>query len=198
MSNESAFFESWTNVPHVILGRKLQPLSIFHYVWLYQVGSPLVYTAKPATMADLELAVLICSSSTNEQVLAVLEGKGILQRMRNYFWRKANRKRNLQTELTKFIAYNDDHIALPEFYSSDTKEINERLPWLFVVAASLIKTTGWTEEKVFSMPIGKVFWLNLAFHYLETGKTSIISDKEQLAMKILGEMNAAGLTGAAV
>ena len=190
LSNNEVFFESWVHVPHKVLGRELKPLSILHLIWLYNAESPLVITNKNVTMEDLEIAVLICSNCTNEGILAALNAKenGIRLRISNYFWRRQNRrKRSLQLELRRFLTYNDDFMALPKFMPREG-ESDEKLPWLLVHMANLIKATGWDEQEVLNMPIGKVLWYNLAFGYLETGETRVMSDREKLAADAIKEL----------
>jgi hypothetical protein len=130
---------------------------------------------------------LICGSKNNSEVFRRINGKeqNWWQRISNYFWRRRNRKRDFQSELKRFIAYNDDYIALPRFLPKEDAEADEKIPWLLLHATSLIKATGWNEETVFSMPIGKVMWFNLALGFLATGETRIMSDKEQQAVEAL-------------
>jgi hypothetical protein len=187
MTNTDAFYEAFVNIPHTVLGRRLQPLCLFHLLWLYLIQSPLIITNKETTLKDLEIAVLICGSKNDSEIFKLLDGKeqNTLQKISNYFWRRRNRKRDFQSELKKFIAYNDDYIALPRFLPKEDGEANEKIPWLLLHATSLIKATGWSEETVFSMPIGKVMWFNLALGFLATGETRIMSDKEQQAVEAL-------------
>lgn len=193
MTNADCFFESFTNVEHTILGRKLKPFSLLHLIWLYQINSPLVYTSLKTTLADLEIAALICSGETNEHIVKEIGKKqSKWKRITRYLWRCRNKKRDFEAELKKFIAYNDDYISLPKFFPKDEKESNESLPWFLLHAAALIRQTGWAEQTVFSMPVGKIIWFNLAFGYLESGNTSIMSEKEQAAAAALQAM---ALTG---
>jgi hypothetical protein len=187
MTNAALLFESFVNVKHIILGKELKPFSLFHLLWLYHIQSPLVETNKAATIQDLELAVLICSSSSNEQIFSLLDNKHLarLKRLRLALWRRKNRKRNLETELKKFLVYNDDYISLPEFYSKEGADKNEKLPWILLHISALVKTTGWGLDKVLLMPVGLLVWLNLGLSYLETGETSVVSDREQTAIDLI-------------
>jgi hypothetical protein len=179
MTNAHAFFESLINVDHTILGKRLKPLCLLHLLWLYHIKSPLVYTSLECTMEDLELAVLICSNSSSGKILKAITPK----RFKYHLWHRANKKRELKAELLKWVEYNNDYLSLPTFYPRGNEETDEKLPWLITTAASVIKETGWSDEQVFAMPIGKLLWWNIAFNYLATGKTNIMSDKEQWIIK---------------
>lgn len=194
MNNEQAFAESFINLFHTVLGKRLRPLSLNHLIWLYNIESPLVFTDKETTLADLELATLICSQDTHERILRAIDGKArrLPGKFAKYFWRFVNCNcRNFNTELKRFIAYQDDYLALPKFFPNDeTKESNDSIPWLLLHATALIKATGWSEETVFKLPIGKLLWFNLAFGFLNTGETRILSDKEQQAIDALKSLTA--------
>jgi hypothetical protein len=187
MTNAQRYFENVVNVPHTVLGIKLQPLCILHFLWLQHLESPLIQTDKPATIEDLELAVIVCSSLSNEEILAKLSTPALLslERLKRLMWHRSNRKADLKAELLKFIAYQDDYCSLPAFMGNDGNTIDEKLPWLLLYQAALIKSTGWSEQEVVTMPLGKVVWLNTAFGYLNSGECSVVSDKEAKAMELL-------------
>lgn len=193
MSPSNAFFESFVNLEHRVLGRKLQPLSLRHLLWLDKIGSPFAVTNKPLTMLDLEAAVIVCGAANDNETLTTFDVQKLpfWKRFLLRQWRKANRARNLEQEVKAFLAYYDDYLALPEFYDAKG-ERNDALPHLLLGAAALIKATGWDEQTVFNMPVGKVIMLNLAFGYLNTGETNVISDKEQAAQAALKALK--GLT----
>jgi hypothetical protein len=178
MTNNEAAFESFVNIEHEVLGKKLKPLCLLHLLWLYEVQSPLVYTALECSLADLELGVIITSHSTSQSILKGISMKG-LGRIRHKLWHGANKKRDLKKEIIKFVAYNNDYLSLPNFHAKEEEqETDEKIPWLMTVAANIIKETGWALDAVLTMPLGKLLWLNLCFGYINTGKTNIMSDKE--------------------
>lgn len=173
MDNVSRYFEALVNIQHRLLGIPLQPFCLLHLLWLGQIGSPLIATSQPLKMADLELAALVCSSRTSEEILKKLKKP-------RRFWRFQNRFAELTKETKAFLAYQDDHCSLPEFGDA-SGGYHERLPSLLLQAATLIKETGWDEQTVMTLPLGKVIWYNSAFAYLRTGETSVVSDRERAA-----------------
>lgn len=187
MTNNDSFYESWLNVSHKVLGCKLQPLSLNHLLFLYQIESPVVYTSKPITLKDLEIAVLVCSSKSTEEILDKIKPSNYLnpfQILQRYLWLRKNKHRNFEEESLKFISYYSDYCSLPVMLETEG-ETNQAIPFQLVHAANLIKNTGWSESTVFSMSVGKVIWLNLAFGYLKSGETNVMSDKELEAVKML-------------
>lgn len=177
MDNVSRFFESLVNVEHTVLGVRLRPFCLLHLLWLTQLKSPLVETSLPMTLGALELAALICSSKTSEEILTKIKKPRRL-------WRFWNRYRTLQQETKRFLAYQDDHCALPEYSDAQGNSI-ERLPSLLLQAASIIKETGWSEQTVMNLPLGKLLWYNAAYAYLRSGETSVVSDHDRAAFEAL-------------
>jgi len=179
--NNSRCLENWVNVPHTVLGKRLAPFCLLHLQWLEHLGSPLFFTSQQATLSDLELAVLICSSRSSEEILSRLQSKSPVLS----FWRWRNRKKPLVGEIKAFLAYQDDFCSLPEFATKDGGQTVEKIPCLLLQLATLIKETGWRQGDVLTMPVGQVVWLNSAFSYLSTGETAVVSDKERAAMAAL-------------
>lgn len=197
MNNLQRFFENEVNVPHTVLSLKLQPLSLRHMMWLQHLESPLIYTAKPVTLEDLELAVLVCSSKDNEETLKKLSSTagGWFEKLVQHGWRWLNRSKvkdakALQGEIRKFLAYQDDCCCLPEFMQSKgAQKTEEKMPYMLTYAAALIKSTGWSEETVFNMPLGKVIWYNSVFGYLNTGETNVLSDEAREGINMLKQLS---------
>jgi hypothetical protein len=187
--NSAKFFENYVNITHCLLGYTLKPFCLLHLLWLENIGSPFFNTSEKLTFADLEIAVLICSSSSSEEIFSKLNAKGWLRTLRKRFWHARNERLDLREAVLRFVAYQDDYTSLPDYGETEKAENRaEALPSFLVQAAALIKETGWTQEAVFALPLGQIIWLNAAFAYLATGKTSVISDKEQAATVALAEL----------
>ena len=188
MTNEAAFNECWINLNHKLLGYTLKPLCLLHLQWMYNIESPLVITSKPATITDVEIGALICSSGSNGEIFSKLNSKGLLNRLKRFLWHRSHRKQPVQEALLAFVHYQNDYCSLPEFFNDEQKESDNPFSWLLLHSVTLIKNTGWMLEQVYTMPIGQVVWLNLAFAYLNTGETSLKTDKEALAEKALASL----------
>jgi len=192
-SNHERLLENFVNRPHSILRLRLQPFCLLHWLWLEYIASPFVITSKEISLADIELAALVCSSRTSEQILAKITAKNgnIWKRTAARLWHWRNRKTDLKAASQAFIAYQDDYCSLPEFAAEGSNR-DPKLPVVLYYAASLIKETGWAEDTVLTMPLGKVVWYNAALGYLNSGDTSIISDRERQAMAALDALTGAG------
>jgi len=188
MTNSERFFEAFIHVPHHVLGRRLKPLSLLHLLFLYHIESPLVLTDRQATLPDLELAVLICSSSTSDEILSKIKRNG---KIRLSVWRNINAFRKLKKHLQGFIKYTDDYCSLPRF-NEISQETEEVIPWILMHAASLIKNTGWDKQKVFELPVGESVWFNTTFSYLDTGKSNVQSDKEAAVVEFIKALTEKG------
>lgn len=190
MSNSpttEAFLEAWINYPHTLLGRKLRPLCLRHLLWLHALKSPLVLTSQPVTLQDLEIAALVCGSSSDEEIVTGLNVKELspFASFRLKLWHRSNRRRDPKAEAKAFLAYQDDYLKLPETYDSGGSGPDCALPWLLMRAAALIQQTGWSEATVYNLPLGKLLWLNIAFAYLTTGETNVMTDADILARNAL-------------
>jgi len=184
LSNAQLFFESVVHTDHRLCGLRLKPLCLLHLLWLEQVGSPLLSSDERVTLRDLELAAAICSSSTSEEITKRLARTA-------YVWHWLNSFRNIRNEAKAWIAYFNDFFAVPELMQQDGGSAS-KLPWLSLCLASVVKETGWDAERVLRLPVGLVVWLNLSFGYLNSGETSVVSDRERQAMALLRDMGGEG------
>lgn len=180
-----SFFEAFLNSSHRVLGKRLEPYSLRHLMILSRIQSPLIHGGA-VTLSDLMIAVLVCSQMSVEGSLNALEAKD----WRSWLWQRNARKADVSRELNAFLAYLHDFTSLPEFENKVDENgcpvvTNEKIPTLLCHAAQLIRWTGWDEEKVLSMPLGKLIWYNLAFGYLETGDSRVVSEQELNAQRQL-------------
>ena len=195
MTTTQSFLENWINAEHSLLGRTLEPLSLRHLLWLHAIQSPLVITDKTVTLADLELAALICSSTSDAQLTFFNAQKlPCWRKWSEHFWRWKNKGCDLQQETIAFLRYQDDYLKLPEFWEAKKNAGDCPLPYLLTHAAGLIANTGWSEETVFNMPIGKVIWLNIAFAFFKTGETNVMGDSDIAAREALSALYSPSLT----
>ena len=190
MTNYDALFECLINSKHTLLGIDLTPFCLLHLLWLTHIESPFIETANNITLADVELAAIICSSSTSEQILERIQERklSLLKKIKSVLWRRRNKQRDLRQEVLAFLDYQNDYLALPRFQSRpETEEHNEVIPWFYSIACHIMKETGWSEQTVLTMPLGKLHWLSLALVYQATGETNIKSDKEAFIEQVLTE-----------
>lgn len=184
MNNADKLLENFVNVKHKLAGRTLEPFCALHFLFLSHLASPFIETHKPVTAADVRIAAAVCSARTSEEIIANLarlrtRNKG-LPRLRGYFARPMD----LEAEISAFLAYQGDFLCLPAYGSGDGDESvsEEKIPWLFLAMAAVAKATGWNEQTIITMPLGKLLWYSSAFGYLATGKCNIIGEREAAAI----------------
>lgn len=184
MTNSELIFEAFVNTSHRICGLKMRPLCILHLMWLEQIDSPLRYDTERITLRDIELAALICSSRSHDEILKKLERPPFL-----YSW--INQLRKCSVEAPKWHAYLKDYFAVPEFGDNGSSRVNE-LPWLQVYLGALMKEFGMPLDEALTVPIGQAVWLNITAGYLNSGQTNVVSDGVKAAQEFI---KSGGLTG---
>jgi hypothetical protein len=203
VSNADKILENYVDSVHVLDGRTLRPFSARHYFWLASVESPLIYTDRPLTHADISQAAQICSATTNEEIAANLKKA----ERRAAFWRKNRvtrtarriarhfqKGRSLADDVKIWADYHEDFCSLPVY--EDCGGGVEKIPWLFCELTRLIRATGWSEETVWTMPLGRIIWLNATLRYLENnGETPVMSDNHRRIEAMALEMMAAANKG---
>lgn len=191
LNNADIFFETLVNVPHEIYGLRLKPFCILHLLWLQHLNSPLFLTSKRIEIEDVEIAAIVCSSSSSEEILEKLNPTSLWRKFLRQRWHRKNQRIELGAAVKAFIAYQDDYCSLPEFFHKDESR-DEKLPWLLIYAAALIKATGWDFERILKLPLGQVIWLNLSFGYLDSGESTVVTDRERAAMEALRTLTGGG------
>ena len=178
MSLDRLFSESIVNRnDHVVLKQRLKPLSLWHATLLELIDSPLWHGQTAITMADLRLAVSICSES-----FPTFKRMGYWGR---FFWEFRSIGCNLQTEAAKFSAYIRDFHAPPMLWTKDGSEKATStcpLPHPLDVAAWLIRH-NFSEDRAWTMPIGLSQWYYIALAKHRGAEVDLVSPSEQIAIK---------------
>jgi hypothetical protein len=168
MTNGALFLESILNTSHKVYGHRLLPLSLFHIGMLERISSPLLLGGE-LTGEDIAKAALICSSKNVQK----LESK-----FRNFVNNILFFLYKPGTEFAKWNAYWNDYFPAPQMMEKEGSS-EGKFPYIASCAAAIIQQTGWDFNKVFyEMPVGQLVWLNLAFAFVQSGETNIVSDKE--------------------
>lgn len=164
---------------HVVLGRRLRPLSLWHMFNLEVARSPYFIGGTFPTARDLRLAVRVCR--TPYPHLPDLSG-------RSFFWdwcRAFGCQFLLET--VKFRAYLDDFNSLPQLWQDEARKSTGRertgLPWSLAIVSGVCGATGWDEAKVWNMPIGQAYWYHVAFAMHAGGSVDLCSEGELKAIE---------------
>lgn len=157
-----------------VLGRRLQPFSLAHRLTLEVLQSPLCSPQELFTCADLILAVRVCSLS---DPFRPLPSPSLLDRFR--FWKARFDPTYFRAEATKFAAYLEEHCSGPQFWKREEEERRQDTPWTLAVAAGLLRTGAFSEERVWSMPLARALWYHTAFGKLEGARIDILTTDEE-------------------
>jgi hypothetical protein len=169
---------------HVVLGRRLRPLTYFHQFALAAIGSAFVDPAREVTYAELALAVAICSR-TRPQICSYL-ARPKRWRDRAASWLSTRIfARHYLGELAAFHAYLRDHHAPPEFFTSDKTRVC-KTPWPLPQIARLMHHGHMTLDEAWDSHPGFAAWLIPALQEAAGHEVNIISEAEARALKEAG------------
>lgn len=175
------FAESFLNRDdHVVLGRRLLPLSLWHLQQLEIAGSPYFVGGAFPQARDLRLAVAVCTTPFPR--LPDLSGKRLA-----WDWLKSWRC-DFLTETAKFRAYLDDFNALPQLWRQEEKRNPGArepvgLPWALAIVAGICGSTGWSAETAWNLPVGQAYWYHVAFAMQRGCSVDLLSEGELLAIE---------------
>lgn len=185
---DARFAESWFNADHWVLGRRLHPfcledaliLSVAESPFILAVGSKIHYT-----LADLQLAVHICSRPASTFTLA---------RFTQSWWRRfltairslsCRTEAGLRVECQRFVNYIDDYYATPGVWHSKA-ESRLNAPWILGTFVFLVSHTTFRPREVWTMPIGQAFWIAAALEEQLNPDAQIVGEEEATAMREMG------------
>lgn len=185
------FNEAWFNADHVVLNRRLHPLCLEDAMVLSLVESPFLLGAGSEVkyaMADLQLAVTICSTPAEVFFNARLETSW-LKRLKRILWSRRCRKLNLQRECQKFVTYIDDFFSPPDTWhdADDAGDGTLRAPWILGNVTFLIRNTTFTPREVWRMPLGQALWYCATTSEQLGAKIQLVSEDEQAGLEALGK-----------
>jgi hypothetical protein len=173
---DEIFGEAWVNSTHRVLGKKLLPFSLWHRFQLLLLDSPFLENQIPQPI-QLEQAVRACRLVYPNTIDAKI-------RPWSFRWRLAGR--NYLNECLAFDAYMRDYYSIPEFLPSTKKyhqtEINHPPPEEMRIFSAVATMTGWSEEKIWNMPIGQAYWY-AAGHWYQAGRELDFLTPEHLVLK---------------
>lgn len=181
---DDRFFEAWITRRWKVCGRKLQPLCLGHVVNLEAINSPLTPYRDfdpdtPVTPGDLLLAVKICSEKFPHPAALKPTLRDVAWRL--FLERSPERFRH---QAMLFAAYRNDHCSSPEFWVSEDEEAGRAIsaPIALSKAAFLLSNSTLPEERVWSMPLGRVDYVIAAIEERKTGAVRFFYEEEAQAV----------------
>jgi len=185
--------EGWNNRPdHRVYGFNLRPFCLYYLHLMQSIDSPLLRADRPFGPNDLLIASEICSAPWSEEGYT-------LDRIFNpsRFRKRRNQLRIVTERFLKqrdaWVAYYGDYLVLAEKWedtgetydefnhivSSKKKFGRTDLDRVMATATAIVFASGWSEEKVMMMPIGKAFGWADYFAIQQGAKIQFKTAKEQ-------------------
>ena len=177
-----AFFEALVHSrEHVVMGRRLRPLTLWHWLWLDALGNP-VLEGRPASLLDLTQAVAVCESRFGDLPGAVLN-KSLWRRL--WFGLGWTFRWRLEVEAAKFGAYFEDFFTGPDLWQDEDEDERTRddasLPGYYRTVARLMKS-GMSREEAWMMPVGEAQFLAVVWQEGDGGEVQWVTPKERAMM----------------
>jgi len=154
-----------------IEGYQLKPFCLKHRIWLLGIGSPLMAEDKPIAVADLLIALRICSESNMDRLTF---------RDRWVAWRLALNEQRFKTACQAFLAHIDWVDTWPRFWQNKNAESGvDSTPWALSLLANLIKN-GVSYQEALEMPEPRAVWLSSAFSISAGAKLEFLSPEMEV------------------
>jgi hypothetical protein len=170
---DSAFPEPWQ-----ILGVRLRPFSLGHYLKLRQFNSPFVSDdPAPAAVGDLLLGILVCSMSSNPDTsgdefwewwnrpptfnpIARLFRKTEMTPAEReiYKWGKKIKSFDVPEKITLFAEYVSRHSQVPSYWILKQNESSSGAHWAHGTIAGLCSQCGYSQSEAYNVPMGKALF----------------------------------------
>lgn len=169
-----------------ILGLKLRPFSLGHWLILQRADSPFVSGSTPEVV-DVIFAVLVCSLTFEEAASALDSeefGKQIVR------WVKTLRKLNFIDKLHEFQRYWFYGNQIPS-YSTTKEEMGEwsGTPWPQRLKIVLMSELGFSESDVLNRPLRMCWWDYLCFEERRGNVTVLSEDIQEAEQKLFNQAN---------
>lgn len=172
---DERFAEAWLNrADHRVCGYSLRPYCLQHALMLQLVDSPFVSTQpRPILWSDVFTAAAICATGFEElprfrsrlRAHAFRLVRGLAARLTG-----GRLGTDLESECHRFRTYQNDFQSEPDlFFESEGRELTA--PVLLGRAVYLHASCGVTEERAWTMPIGKALWIYAA--HLEQSQAGV-------------------------
>lgn len=175
------FLATAAPAPWVIMGQRLQPLTIGHLIYLER------FDCSPVKTTDqLVTAIVICSQPV-EEVLDTLQDPWL--HLKVGFWRwRLGRKIDWVAKLKLWGQYLKDGSRPPTvILKSDSNGMkHSRTPFLQHLKVTLQSKLNYTPAEAFAAPFSQALWDYYTLHEIE-GTMEIADPEERQAMKSLAD-----------
>lgn len=160
----------------------MYPWCLKYRIWLEGIESPLMRQDAPITVADLILALQVCSESPVAKL-------GLRERWLAF--RLAMNEDRFHEACRAFISYAINQEAWPKFYERKEGEggPSSSVPWELSVIANLVNH-GVSYESALNMPEVRAIWLSTAFLVIDGASLHILTTDDEALIDSLSQVEA--------
>lgn len=163
-THERDFYLSALPDPVVLLGQRLNPLSIGHLMLLRRFECAFITPGKIPTLDDLAFGVFICSQ-TFEECLAALNDDDLPKKLTR--WGKLVAKFNFADKSAGFVAYLEAGSRGPRLGACESAGRLPGAPFLQRVRMILQGKLNYSLSEAMNCPWGLALWEYFAFFEME-------------------------------
>ena len=170
---DKRFLGAFLTPAHILIeGYKLYPFCIKYRLWLEAIDSPFMSQDKELTVADLLIALRVCSET----------GVGRLGlRDRWLAFRLHQDSERFKAACQAFVGYFEGSETWPKFYEKKDNQgagAGGSIPWQLLVLCNLIKH-GISYEHALQMPEARAIWLSTGFALSEGSKIEVLTTDDE-------------------
>jgi len=168
--HDTNFVEAFSNVPHRVLGKRLDPFCLWHQFNLEVMQSKVLLGA-PLTHLDVWLFVRVCTSKwTPAHYVPQIKPPSVLELL----W--LSKRYDLAKEVRKISDYLVDYCSRPKFWPNNheqkmgnDRDFDENLE----IALHVAKESSLSWREVWTMPLGMLHWTSTGLAKLAGAKVDI-------------------------
>lgn len=155
----------------VIEGYSLYPWCLKHRLWLEGIESPFMRPDAPIEVADLLLALKVCSESELGRPTIREHYLGICF---------AISRDRFEAACRAFVQHTDTTAGWPKFYERKDEGggAGPSTPWPLAIVCNLVKN-GVTYEAALQMPEAKAIWMSTAFAISAGAKLELLTTEDE-------------------
>lgn len=171
---DAAYLKAAVPEPFIVLGQKLRPFCLGHEILLQRAKSSLsAFSEVTPSAKHLPFALYICARPYSPNLSP--RGFRISWKMRLAL--ALSGKGGDWKAIVRFVDYVRAHLAVPDFYRTDSSSGIFGTPTIQAVKVSLMSNLGMSEAEALNMPYSLAYWNHLAWAEAQ-GLIQIIDDEE--------------------
>ncbi|HYE30534.1 MAG TPA: hypothetical protein VEH27_03835 [Methylomirabilota bacterium] len=156
MSQEAAYFAAAFPRERLILGERVQPLSLGHAMLLHLIETPFFLAEAKVGDGDLAVVVVLCSRKFKDAFEVINQPERLRQLSEGLLWRKSEER--LQEARQIVYEYLVRSFDPPPVKRNSGPGRPAGAPFLLSVKLTLQMDLGYSEADALDMPLSKALW----------------------------------------